>query len=345
MVMLSAVEPETVTWLWPQRIALGKLTLITGDPGLGKSLMTADFAARVTTGTAWPDGAEACERGSVIFLTAEDGLADTLAPRLDAAHADRSKIAAINGIDWFDDENKKTCDTAFSLERDLTSLEDAVRTLGDCRLIIIDPLSAYLGRVDSHRNTEVRSVLAPLAELAERHQVAVVCIDHLNKGQGPAIYRNSGSTAFVAAARAVFGVAKDKADPDVRLFFPIKANLAKDRTGLSYRITEDRNAPVLNWSPEPKDIDADEAVSHERDENTFHKQSQATQWLRATLADGALLQEDVLARGANAGFSEATLKRAKRPAEVNSFKPGGRGTKWYWGCKAKGDQRSPEQLS
>jgi hypothetical protein len=127
----------------------------------------------------------------------------------------------------------------------------------------------------------------------------------------------------------VFGVAKDKQNPEVRLFFPIKANLAKDRTGLSYRITEDRNAPVLNWSPEPVDIDADEAVSHEQEERTPTKTKQAAEWLRSILANGALSYHEVMDMGAAAGFAKRTLIRAKEIANVASDKPDGH-SEWFW---------------
>jgi hypothetical protein len=181
----SDIAPKPLRWLWPSRIPLGKLTLLIGDPGLGKSLLTADIASRVTRGRPFPDGAT-CESGSVIFLSAEDDAADTIRPRLDAAGADVSRVHTLEAVRVQLTDGSLT-EKAFNLETDCAALEVALRKHPDVRLIVIDPISAYLGGVDSHSNAEVRGVLARLATLAAQHGVAVLCITHLRKSAGAAV--------------------------------------------------------------------------------------------------------------------------------------------------------------
>jgi putative DNA primase/helicase len=166
---LSDISPQPISWLWPGRIALGKLTLITGDPGLGKSLLTAAIAATVSKGYVWPLGDEAAPIGDAILLSAED----TIRPRLDAAEADCNRIHILQAIRGVDADGNPT-ERIFSLKRDIAVLKDLLPTLPDCRVIFIDPISAYLEGADSHNNTDVRGLLAPLAKLAADHGIASV---------------------------------------------------------------------------------------------------------------------------------------------------------------------------
>jgi putative DNA primase/helicase len=230
-VCLANVQPEPLHWLWPGRIPLGKLTLIAGDPGLGKSFVTLDVAARVSSGTPWPDlPDEETASGSVILLSAEDDLADTIRPRLDAAGADAARVVALKGVLLPESAGV----THFSLAMDIPQLEEVILQVEDVRLVVIDPVTAYLGRADGHKNAEIRGLLAPLAELASAHRVSVVCVTHLNKAAGTkALYRAMGSLAFAAAARAVWLVTRDKDDPARRLMLPAKMNLAPEVTGLA----------------------------------------------------------------------------------------------------------------
>src|SRR5262245_1316544 len=157
VVKLADVQPEQVQWLWPGRIALGKLTLIAGEPGLGKSFLTLDIAARVTTGEKWPDDPTTFKLpGSVVLLSAEDDVADTIRPRLDAAGADVNHVHAIQAVEFKTDEADKPTRRTFNLERDLPALESTIAGLTDCQLVVIDPVSAYCGKVDSHNNSETR---------------------------------------------------------------------------------------------------------------------------------------------------------------------------------------------
>ena len=215
---LAECTPTRLHWLWPGRVPLGKLTLLIGDPGLGKSFVTLDIAARVSRGLSLPALAgeaplAASAPGSVLLLSAEDDALDTIHPRLAAAGADLNRIDVLKAIRVQRAGDGSHIESMFSLQSDLALLEDEIAKRDNCRLVVIDPITSYLGRSDSHRNSEMRALLAPLSELAARTGVAVLAVNHLNKmGQGPAIYRSMGSLTFAATARSVLAVMNDPHD-------------------------------------------------------------------------------------------------------------------------------------
>ncbi len=337
LVCFADVRSEVIRWLWPGRIAIGKVSMIAGDPGLGKSLVTLDMAARVSRGTPWPDRpGEPISVGAVVLLSAEDDAADTIRPRLDASGADVSKIMQLRGVNRTDLESGNVRSCAFCLEHDLEILEAAINVIPDCRLVVVDPISAYLGKTDSHVNAEVRAILAPLGDLASRLGVAIVAVTHLRKGEGPAIYRSIGSLAFAAAARAVWAVTKDSDDPTGarRLFLPVKNNLASEGSGLAYyvRSAQGSTHPTVCWEPEPVAVSADEAMrlparprgpaASERDE--------IVDWLRGALADGPRLAKELYEEGIEAnGFAKRTIERARKAIKVVVYRPDNPGP-WWW---------------
>jgi hypothetical protein len=330
VVMSNSLQSEKIQWLWPNRIPLGKLTLLVGDPGLGKSLLTLDLAAVVSAGMSWPDGTPGDPPAGVLLLSAEDGMQDTIVPRLDAAGANRERVGILKGVQWYDPERKEETLEMFSLQRDINSLEKAIGEVPDTRLVVVDPVSAYLGNTDSHKNSEVRAVLAPLAELAERTNTAIIALQHLNKGGGPAIYRATGSLAFVAAARAVWVVAKSKADPSVRLVVPAKCNLAPDTQGMSYQVVESPDypgVPIIAWSREPVKATADDALADDKDES----KGEVDKWLAEMLADGRVRVKDLQRVAKDSGLNWRTVERAKARLNVDSRKEGfGGGATWFW---------------
>ena len=335
VVRLSDVQPEPVRWLWPRRIALGKVTLLAGDPGLGKSFITLDMAARVSSGTPWADApTEPNEVGGVVLLSAEDDTADTIRPRLDAAGADVSRIIALEAVVQRDPETGAAIRTPFCLATDLSSLESAIEQVGDCRLVVIDPITAYLGATDSHKNAELRGLLHPLADLARRHRVAVVAVTHLRKAGGPAMYRAMGSLAFVAAARAVWAVTKDKDNPRRRLVLPVKNNLAADVMGLAYSIEPigSDGAPVVAWEPDPIELSADDALAPEHgDDGATSAVDEAVNWLRDMLSDGPMPAGDVKHTADRDGIKARTLDRAKVKLRVEAEREGfGKDGRWVW---------------
>ena len=302
----SKINPECVDWLWQDRVAIGKLTIVSGDPGLGKTFILLDIAARISTGREFPDGAK-CDWGKVIILTAEDGAGDTIRPRLDAMSANVGDVFHFEGISNGTDDLD-----FFQLDQHLAELNSAISELENVRLVVIDPISAYMGKCDSHNNTDVRRVLAPLARLAEEQQSAVVAISHLTKAsaQSKAIYRTMGSLAFVAAARAAWGVIKDPEDDSRRLFLPIKNNLAES-SGLAYRIEEGR----VEWEPDPVTVSIDDLEDAGADERP---KTEAKAWLLAKLKDGPVPATDILKAAKADGISKRTLERAKKELGVKS---------------------------
>ncbi|MBN2582578.1 MAG: AAA family ATPase [Planctomycetes bacterium] len=322
IVRLSDVEPEQVRWLWPSRIATGKLTLVAGDPGLGKSFLTLDIAARVSTGVGWPDAPNVpFEPGDVVLLSAEDDVADTIRPRLDAAGADVARIVAINAVRAPDKQGKVSA-RPVDLSQDVEYVEAAIGQLAKPKLVVVDPISAYMGETDSHNNAETRARLAKLADLAVRRQVAVVCVSHLNKGAGrSAVYRVTGSLGFVAAARTVWSVSRDEHDHERRLMLPIKNNLARDTDGLAYSLyaPEGIATPRVAWEDETVAMIADDVLNAGDDERSKTAVEQAAEWLRETLAARPVTPADVITRAQEAGYSESTVQRAKRRAGVESI--------------------------
>ena len=333
LVRLDTVVPTPIVWLWPGRIAIGKLTMLSGDPGLGKSLLTIDMSARVSIGARWPDSSERAPLGGVVMLSAEDDAADTIRPRLDAAGADCSRISLLTGISRCDLEENRRFLATFNLARDLEALEQAIESTPDCRLVVIDPISAFCGATDSHKNSDVRGLLAPLSELAQRLHVAVVGVNHLNKSAagGPAMYRTMGSLAFVAAARAAWAVVKDKQDGGKRLFLPIKNNLAADIAGLSYTVVEQNGHPCLAWSPDAVTVSVDEAMATDKPNSRDAERQEAKAWLRTALAAGPLAEKEIENRAGAASLKWPTVRRAKKELGINSYREGfGAGAVWYW---------------
>jgi putative DNA primase/helicase len=326
LVRLADVTPQPVAWLWPARIALGKLTVLAGEPGLGKSFLTMDIAARVTTGRDWPDeDGNSRQPGSVILLSAEDDLADTIRPRLDAAGADVRRVVALQGVEFATDGDKPAGQRCFNLESDLPALEEAIAATPDCRLIVIDPISAYLGGKDSHKNAEIRGLLTPLTDLAAKTNAAVLAVTHLSKGANmKALHRVTGSIAFIAAARAGWLVEADRNDADRRLLLPIKNNLAENIGGLSFKIVEG----AVSWEPGTVDLTADQALNEDGSKGSTVVDEAAT-WLTRLLSERPRSSQEVRDAAEAEMIAPSALRRAKEKLGVLSSKDGFQG-EWLW---------------
>jgi putative DNA primase/helicase len=342
---LADVPPSYVEWLWPGRVALGAVTMLAGDPGVGKSFVTLDMAARVSRGSPWPEagppslGEQDKERAadaapaSVVLFSAEDDLAKTIRPRLEALGADCSRIEALEALEGRDQEGSYS--RPFDMSRDLEHLTTVVERLGDCRLVVVDPISAFLGRVSENANAEVRSLLAPLAEFAAKYNLSVLAVSHLRKEDGGAIYRTMGSMAFVAAARASWIVVRDPEHAQRRLLLPVKNNLAEDAGGLAFTIEPfgPNGEPVVCWAAEPVWNSVDAAIKSPR--RAAHRpdteRQQIVDWLRAFLADGPKPATDVREAAEAHGFNHTTLRRAFRTLEGQAIKsPGKEHGHWMW---------------
>jgi putative DNA primase/helicase len=342
---MADIQPEKIEWLWPGRIAVGKQVLIGGEPGLGKSQVTAALAAAVTTGGAWPCDEGRAPRGSVIILSAEDDAGDTIRPRLDAAGADVSGVHLISAVRQGDGKGRRT----FNLQADLTLLEAAIERIVNVRLVIIDPVSSYLGKTDSHKNADVRGTLEPLGDMASRLRVAVVSVTHFSKGAGQsAVNSFIGSIAFVAAARAAFIVTRDPDDPARRLFVQAKNNLAADSGGLAFRVEQhlvgkDIVASAITWEGERITWTADEVLTANREGNEKPERTEAEEFLRDVLSAGPRPSTEIEAEAKGAGVSWRTVRRAQKALGIKPYRKAeagdglGKSGRWYWSLPSGGD--------
>ncbi len=262
----SDIEPQEIDWLWFGFLAAGKMTLLASDPGCGKSTVTIDIAARLSKGGAWPCEYEANQIGETIFLTAEDDASDTIIPRLMAAGADLDKVHILEAVRELDDDGKER-QRCFNLQRDVERIGQQIEKMNNIKLLVIDPISSYLGRVDSHNNSDVRSVLAPLQAMASKQGLAVLLITHLNKATGgKAAYRATGSIAFSAAARISLLAGRDPDDEQRRVIVPVKCNLTPDNIGLAYRVVGGYNdAAMIEWETDYINETADCFLDRESD--------------------------------------------------------------------------------
>src|SRR6266704_2127263 len=246
--LLSQVETQPVHWLWEKHLPLGKITLLDGDPGMGKSLLALDLAARVSSGLPMPDGTPG-PQGGVILIAPEDDAGDTLRPRLQAAGGDPSRVLLLTTVPGFDTHKMALVDRPFSLSHDLELLERAIERT-NARLVVLDPLMALLGgSIDSCRDQQIREVFTPLAHLAERTGCAILLIRHLTKGTSHnALYRGAGSIGILAAARTSLLVAPDPSDETRRILATTKNNLSQPAPNLSYQIgANPAGIPFLHW--------------------------------------------------------------------------------------------------
>jgi len=316
-ICFADIQTEEIHWLWPGRIALKKISMIAGNPGLGKSFLTVDMAARVSTGAEWSDRSKGC-KGSVLLLNAEDDSADTIKPRLIAAGADCSLIHSI------------PFSSVSSLTDDIKKIEEAIRELKDCKLLVIDPITAYLGNVDSYKNSAVRQLLATITDLAQKHKIAVVLVSHLNKSnsQQNAVNRISGSLGFVAAARSAWLVGCDPTNSEARLFVPIKNNIGNDKTGLRFEIRGEKQ-PSLHWDDDVIFTTADELQSQSYDKTEPSPIDTAKEWLHHILSKGPIGAIEIKEMIENTKFSQRTIERAKKELGIKSKKSGYDGI-WLW---------------
>jgi putative DNA primase/helicase len=335
---LSEIEAKPISWLWPGRIARGKVTLIAGNPGLGKSQVTASIAGIVTTGGTWPVDRTRCDPGGVLFFSAEDDPADTLRPRLEAVGADLGRVHFVDGIVAGFTGDGMRHQRAFSLQSDLEALEAKLAELEDVSVVVIDPITAYLGDTDSHKNAEVRGLLAPLSELAARYNAAIIAVSHLNKNMGmQAMMRVSGSLGFVAMARGAYLVTEDRQDRERRLFLPLKNNIGPDVTGFAFRIesaTAQSTAGPLEtsrvvWESGTVSASADEALGTLSKKPKQPVLEEAQTWLKDQLSKETVAAAEIFDRGRGERFSTATLRRAAKELQVEKAKTGMEGG-WVW---------------
>jgi putative DNA primase/helicase len=331
----SDLVPTPIQWLWRDWLALGKLHILAGAPGQGKTTIALAIAATVTIGGRLPDGAR-CDVGNVLIWSGEDDPADTLLPRLLAAGADKSRCYFVEGTRINGEVQ------SFDPARDMLALERQANAIGGIRLLVVDPVvSAVAG--DSHKNTEVRRALQPLVDLASRIGAAVIGISHFSKGgQGsdPAS-RVVGSIAFTAVARVVLVAAKVTGEDGEqrRILARGKSNIGPDSGGFEYDIAQAEPLPGINasyiaWG---KSVDgtARELLAEPDDQSDRSALDSACEFLNDILAGGMTPSKTVEDDARAAGITKATLRRAREKLGVKPVKGA---TGWYLKLPPEGAQ-------
>jgi len=310
IIRLSDVIATEIDWLWYPYIPRGKLTILQGDPGLGKTFIATELAARVSSGKAFPfcDDEREAILGNVVFQTADDGYDDTIKPRLLKAGADCSRVFAIN-------------EKGHRLSFGDTRLREVIWKYRP-ELVIIDPMTVYLD-TDSNSGTDVYSLLTKLIDLAAEFGCAIVLIGHMNKAQGSkAIYRGLGSIAFMGAARSVLGVSEMPDSDNRRVLTQIKLNVEKKGPSIIFELDPDNGFSWVGLS----DLTADELLDNQqtkRKEPT--KQEQCCDFIRDILSDGPMYSTDVARAAIASGFSKITIIRARADmSDLGTYKENGK---------------------
>jgi hypothetical protein len=332
MTRLADVQPETVEWIWPGRLPAGKLVTLDGDPGLGKSTLAIGIAATITTGGNWPDGTACTVVGDVLLMSAEDGMADTVRPRLDAAGADVTKVHNIDGVRSDTDGTLRPPTLA-----DVAPIERAVNATG-ARLLVVDVIMAFLpSGTDSHKDQDIRRVLSRLAGVADRTGCTVLLLRHLNKAKGgDPMYRGGGSIGIVGAARAGMLVAADPDDPELRVLASIKSNLGPPAESLAYRLVGagDHGAARVQWEGTTEHTARTLLADTGSDDGD--ERSEIAKIIRDYLTDpnggcGSAPAGEVLRHTRAAGYADAAVKKARSKAGVQTKRIGfGKGASWHW---------------
>lgn len=308
LIQMSQVEVEDIKWVWYPYIPYGKITVVQGDPGEGKTTFVLALIALLTQGKPLPEEENGTEPINVIYQTAEDGLADTIKPRLLSVGADCERVLVI-------DENE--VELTLSDER----LEQAIKKT-DAKVIVLDPIQAYLGGdVDMHRANEIRPIMKRLALLAERTGCAVILIGHMNKmGGAKSAYRGLGSIDIRAAVRSVLVVGRVKDEPTLRIVAHDKSNLAPEGKSIAFELDPDTG---FHWKGYCETT-VDELLCGNG--SLLSKTAQAEKLLKDLLSEGEMLSEEITTQAKELDISNRTLKIAKQNIGVKSFR---KGDKWY----------------
>ncbi len=333
---MDTVDEREVKWLWPGRLPLGNVTMVAGDPGVDKSFLTTWLAARVSRADDFPDARCGLRKpGDVLMLSAEDDPADTIRPRLRLHGADLKRVHVMEGVR----EGNRVA--GVDLDRHLGQVEEALKGLERPRLLVVDPISAYLGATDGNSNSGVRGLLRELAGLAQKYGPAVLCVTHLNKNGGAGasggasrvMYRAMGSLAFVAAARLAYYVRPHPDDESLRCMAMIKSNLDTRPRVMTYRLGpaglawESVDAPLTLRDLEMERADDEPARAH-----------QGEAFLQRVLRSGPAPAAAALAQGAREGLSPGVLRRAKERLGIVVRKQGmDAGWTWSLPTAAPGD--------
>jgi len=310
---MADVMEEPVEWLWKDHFPLGMVSLIVGEQGSGKTYVGLDMIARVTRGAEWPDGSGTAPLGKAILLSAEDHPRKVLKRRLRIAEADCGHVKLFQGVEERNQATNEHKIVMFDAGRNLIALDLLLLANNPCPLVIIDPITAYMGDADQNSNAEVRAALGGLVALAARHNTAIVAISHMNKSKGmKTLHRTLGSTAFSAMARCIWQVDQPEGVRKQSAFTWQKSNISPKVPGRYFTVQDDR----IVWG-EACSRSAN-AVSQDglRRRNSSARDA-ACAWLAGILKDGPLLRADVLRAAEAAGHAGRTVLRAAKRLGVS----------------------------
>lgn len=326
--MASDIPPERITWIWYGFLAQGKLSLLEGNPKLGKSTLTADIIARITTGEPFPGHTERRTPRCAVLCSAEDGPADTIVPRLTVAGADLSRVSIATGIKLPDDK-----EAWIGLDKHLDELEAHITEV-DAQLLIIDPLMAYLGDVNAHKDQDVRAALGPLMAMLDRTGCAALLVRHLNKASGSDIVtRGGGSIGISGAARLGMFVGRHPDDDERRVLAQSLTNITPEQPSLEFHLESAPGTDVarIQWADVPSRYNAEDLLEAAQGGEERTERTDAAEWLIDFLRDGPKPAKMVYKHAKLDGHSERTLKRAKSAVGVDSVKEGyGDEGHWVW---------------
>ena len=371
---LSDIEPEPVRWLVPQYIPLGKMVLIAGDGGHGKSFTTLHMAAMISTGRCC-FGLDYVPHppAEVLLISCEDDFGDTVVPRLLAAGADLRKIHRVNGIPVKGEKPGERKILPFSLAY-YEALEHHVSKNPNIKLVVIDPAGAYIGStgVDDHKDSDLRSLLGPLSDLGNKYKITIVLVKHLNKGtNAKAVNKVSGGAGYVNAVRAAYLIAPDptREDESKKLFLPMKFNIVKKPPGLKFHLEpcfvgeqdeilskfpqivgDDRESLAsqlhyVKWDGMTS-VTADNAVAHGNSNDSKGKPSRVkdcADWMPNFMGHYSWPDQELMDAGDDAGFGPGIMRRTKTALRaqkmLRSRQEGVGGLWWNW----IGDEQKPQR--
>lgn len=304
----SNVKASEVEWIWYPYIPCGKITMLQGDPGEGKSTLIIHIAAILTKGGYLPDGQKIKKPEMVIYQCSEDGKGDTIKPRLEQAGADCNRVAFIkedNGELTLEDER----------------IKNAIIQIG-AKMVVLDPIQAFIGHNGSMANAvKMRETLSKLSKVAEETNCAIILVGHMTKTNGgKQIYRGLGSIDIAAAARSILMVSRDKEDPWKRYMFPVKSSLAPEGEPIGFELDKEKG---FHWIGKCQ-IDIEELLTVER---STAKKDIAIKYLQTMLATEDLPSTYIYEKMKEYGISKRTVQEAKKIAEIKAYK---KGKNWYW---------------
>jgi putative DNA primase/helicase len=325
---IDQFERRDIQWLWAPFVPRAMITLVCGDKAVGKSSVALDMAARITTGAKWPrfgNSKEQCApKGSVIILCKENDISRIIRPRLEAAKADLKKIHTL-GYEVPDDPEQ--IDPLERLDTTAQLLEQHIREIGDVKLIMVDPISDYIGKIDMYRDNQVRALLNPLGRLASRYDLAFLNILHLNKKEDlSARYRGLGSVAFRNVSQSTMMVALDNDTPGRRYLAQDAANLCEQTRAVSFSMERVGAYHRVAWDDEWHDVDLEEIMANKRASKAEHAQTLLRDWL----ADGPVLVDTLMDKAKAAKIGWRTVQTAKTKIGAITVKRGLFGGKWKW---------------